>query len=85
MPCWGMRRGRAASQGMIWYVPLRLSAWTGCRFVFQATAHAAKLFKEVDVDGDGELVEEEFIAGCKRDKVLMDKLQRIVDQCMGKQ
>ena len=32
---------------------LRLSALTGCSFVFQATAHAAKLFKEVDVDGDG--------------------------------
>ena len=51
---------------------------------FQATAHAAKLFKEVDVDGDGELNEEEFINGCKKDKVLMEKLQRIVDQCMGK-
>ena len=53
--------------------------------VFQATAHAAKLFKEVDLDGDGELNEEEFITGCKKDKVLMEKLQRIVDQCMGKQ
>ena len=68
---------------MIWLVDPRI--WQQLFAVFQATAHAAKLFKEVDVDGDGELVEEEFITGCKKDKVLMDKLQRIVDQCMGKQ
>ena len=50
----------------------------------QATAHAAKLFKEVDVNNDGELSEEEFIDGCKKDKELMMKLQQLVDQCMGK-
>ena len=49
----------------------------------RATAHAAKLFKEVDVDNDGELTEEEFISGCKKDKELMEKLQQLVDQCMG--
>ena len=49
----------------------------------QATAHAAKLFKEVDVNNDGELSEDEFIDGCKKDKELMMKLQQLVDQCMG--
>ena len=50
----------------------------------KATAHAAKLFQEVDVDNDGELSEKEFITGCKQDKELMRKLQQLVDQCMGK-
>ena len=50
----------------------------------QATAHAAKLFKEVDVDNDGELSEEEFIKGCQKDKELMKKLHQLVDQCMTK-
>lgn len=49
----------------------------------QATAHAAKLFKEVDVNGDGELNEQEFVAGCKQDKELMGKLQQLVNQCMS--
>ena len=50
----------------------------------QATAHAAKLFQEVDVDNDGELTEVEFINGCKQDKELMKKLHQLVDQCMSK-
>ena len=50
----------------------------------QATAHAAKLFTAIDVDNDGELDENEFIEGSQKDKVLMEKLQKMIDQCMEK-
>lgn len=49
-----------------------------------ATAHAAKLFTAIDVDNDGELDENEFIEGSQKDKVLMEKLQKMIDQCMEK-
>ena len=50
----------------------------------EAAAHAAKLFREVDINQDGELSQEEFIEGCKKDAELMKKLKQLVDQCMGK-
>ncbi|XP_023336550.1 neuronal calcium sensor 2 [Eurytemora carolleeae] len=50
----------------------------------QAEAHAVKLFKALDVDGDKELSEEEFIKGCKEDKELMAKLQKLVEELVPK-
>ena len=41
-------------------------------------------FQEVDINNDGELNEDEFITGCKKDVELMMKLQDLVDRCMGK-
>ena len=49
-----------------------------------AAAHAAKLFREVDVNNDGELSLQEFIDGCRQDAELMLKLKQLVDQCMEK-
>ena len=39
-----------------------------------ATERAIKSFKLLDVNGDGELNEDEFVEGCMRDKTLSDLL-----------
>ena len=43
---------------------------------FQDTAleRATNTFKLLDVNGDGELNEDEFVAGCMQDKALADML-----------
>ena len=45
----------------------------------EATAHAVRLFHEVDVNGDGELSQEEFIEG--RAHIFSVRMQRFLLFC----
>ena len=44
---------------------------------------AAQLFKKIDINGDGELTENEFIKGCSDDKEMMDLLNRLFSSLTG--
>ena len=39
-----------------------------------ATEHAKAVFSSLDIDGDGELTEDEFVKGCLEDLELVDTL-----------
>ena len=44
---------------------------------------AEKLFRKIDINGDGELTENEFIKGCSDDKEMMDLLNRLFASMTG--
>ena len=41
-----------------------------------ATEHAKTVFSSLDIDGDGELTEDEFVKGCLEDLQLVDTLSK---------
>merc|ERR1712025_938699 len=43
----------------------------------KASKHAEKLFKLIDIDGDGNLTEQEFLRGCLQDRELLRRLDKI--------
>ena len=44
---------------------------------------AAQLFKKIDINGDGELTENEFIKGCSDDKEMMTLLNNLFASMTG--
>ena len=44
---------------------------------------AKTLFQKIDINGDGELTENEFIKGCSDDQEMMDLLNRLFASMTG--
>ena len=44
---------------------------------------AGKQFRKIDINGDGELTENEFIKGCSDDKEMVDLLSRLFASMTG--
>ena len=44
---------------------------------------AETLFRKIDINGDGELTENEFIKGCSDDKEMMDLLNKLFASMTG--